>query len=568
MIRCIETVSSRYDRKNIYIWGVNRYSVQVFTYLAFRELDIRGFVVDNERFAGQCFMNREVISTQTAKERNAIVIVSDECKNLKFIDGLQMIYYHQCLALDCRLRNKKIVLYGAGNCGEMWYRKLKEKGMAVEAFCVTKKDKMSYLGKRVLTVDEIPRTDDYAVLICTEVETYKNEMLKNLMEINIPYIYINEFIEYWDILLNTFFQSIHKAVQENRNIYIYTEKLDAGSELLCSVLNRYGIKVRGYVYKEKNNEIENVYDLAYEDLTKVFVIVNEFDRAKMQDALETLEEIGLCMERFEYAGLRIIEGDSVNRRKVGFDFLLEQSVCDSSIPGVEIHGPEKEEDIRIVILGGSTSADRALRPKSWPSFLYSKLKDKGINVTIYNCAHCSHDVVKEVLRFIRDGWYLKPDYVISMSGVNNLIKNITESNNQFNIQHVIEMGKTLHPDGGNIYGIEVEEDTFDFWVRMERVLNGVVNAYGGKLFAFLQPMKTGKPDHSLIEESIHEVEGFGKYELNFRKKAEYNDFYINLLSLFDDREEMFVDACHYSTKGNSILADVVCNILLNDISRK
>lgn len=564
MIYCFETVPSSME-KDIYIWGVERYSILVFTFLAFREIDIKGFVTDKKQYVGQQFMNRPIISVQEAKVNNVLVIVPDDCRNFRFKDGLKMTYFKDSLVINEKLMGKKLIIYGAGKQGEICFEKLESVGGNVEAFCTTNKEKDTYLGKKVILIDEVPLKDEYAVIIATEREDYKIEMLKMLMKKNIPNIFLNELMEYWDVLLNTFFQSIHNAASEKRQIYIYTNGEDAILKLLCSVLERYGIAIAGYVSKEEKENITSVYDLAYQDVSKLFVIVNETDIVEMQKTLEILEGIGLCIQRLDYAGLRIVVGENINPRRLGVDFLLEYSVCDGRIPGVEIYGDENEKSIRIVILGGSTSTDRAYRQRSWPSFLYTKLKNKGVNVTIYNCAHCAHDVTRELLRFIRDGWYLKPDYVISMSGLNNLLRNIRESNNQFNLEHVISMGKFMHPDSEYVYGIEEEEDTFDFWVRMEKVLNAVVSVYGGKLLTFLQPMKIGKPNHSLLEEVLHEYEGYGEYENNFRKKAKDDDFYINLLSLFDKESEMFIDSVHYSAKGNNMLADVVLDTLLKEI---
>ena len=44
-----------------------------------------------------------------------------------------------------------------------------------------------------------------------------------------------------------------------------------------------------------------------------------------------------------------------------------------------------------------------------------------------------------------------------------------------------------------------------------------------------------------------------------------DDFYINLLSLFDDKEGMFTDICHYSEEANKILADIVYEHILKDL---
>ena len=52
---------------------------------------------------------------------------------------------------------------------------------------------------------------------------------------------------------------------------------------------------------------------------------------------------------------------------------------------------------------------------------------------------------------------------------------------------------------------------------------------------------------------------------SFRIESRQDDFYINLLSLFDEKEGMFIDNCHYSENANGILAEIVYEKLIKDL---
>lgn len=61
---------------------------------------------------------------------------------------------------------------------------------------------------------------------------------------------------------------------------------------------------------------------------------------------------------------------------------------------------------------------------------FHKIERSGIEVVLYNGAACGYDIVQELLRLMRDGNIIKPDYVISMSGVNNTNRKM-RTDNQF-----------------------------------------------------------------------------------------------------------------------------------------
>lgn len=87
---------------------------------------------------------------------------------------------------------------------------------------------------------------------------------------------------------------------------------------------------------------------------------------------------------------------------VGYSIIYPQGKL-----GWEVYSEEKEDDINIMVLGGSTSAE-TWHPENWVSKLYYKLRQNNIKTTIYNGAHEGNSIVEELLRLLRDGSVLKP----------------------------------------------------------------------------------------------------------------------------------------------------------------
>ena len=69
-------------------------------------------------------------------------------------------------------------------------------------------------------------------------------------------------------------------------------------------------------------------------------------------------------------------------------------------------------------------------------------------------------------------------------------------------------------------------------------------------------MNVGKVNMSLFETMIFEEEREKKNAESFHVKSEQDDFYMNLMTIFEDTEEnMYTDGCHYSELANRIIAE-------------
>lgn len=577
MIQLLYTLSEAMKRKSIYIWDVSKDSITEFTKLALRLIDITGFVTQEKAYIGEWYLNRPVVGVETVlSEEDAVIILSEKCNRNKIPDEVKQKSFiiSQMLQINGDLKDKKVYIYGAGDGGRAVYRELKTCGISVEAFCITNKADANVIeDKKIYSIGEIEQSTDAAFIISVLNENIKQEIVEVLDSYDAN-MYIRDFLNDYTIFVTALFQSVHKAWKEKKKIYIYTRNMGGYYQLIKEILDLYGIEISGCVYKEEIPEfgIRDVYELVYEEIQSIYVLVNDLELTKRKDQIavyDMLEQIGLSMGLFDYAGFRPVTTTDWNTGTpmiadplVGWSVIYEKR----NLPGIHVIGNMGQEDLRIVVLGGSTSTDGIFRTTSWVRQLYRKLTGEGLAVTIYDCAGPDEDVLQELLRLIRDGVHLRPQYVISMSGVNNEIHRLQGIENKANLKHTVEWYKILAPEAAFVCGTPVAESAFAYWLRMQKIIKAVSELNGSKFLCFLQPIKEAKEKLSIFERSIHFSGDHNNEAASFRNQSRHDDFYRNLLALFDDREGMFIDNCHYSEEANKILAEIVSSELLNDFA--
>lgn len=88
MIGWLYSLKKQYSDKNIYVWDINRQSIELFGVLAFMKVDIKGFITPEEQYEGQTYMNRPVtLLKKIMQDINNVVVadngVSEDKFNLK-----------------------------------------------------------------------------------------------------------------------------------------------------------------------------------------------------------------------------------------------------------------------------------------------------------------------------------------------------------------------------------------------------------------------------------------------------------------------------------------------------
>ena len=577
MVHLLYTLPDEIKQKNIYIWNVDKDSITEFTKLALRQIDIKGFITQEKAYIGEFYMNRPVMKIEDALNDNkAVIILSAKCDRSRIPEEVNQKAFllSELLQIDEELKRRTVYIYGAGLGAKSIYMDLRRNGIETEGYCVTQKENENAadLHIQVCQIDEIEQDNNNVFVISALQKQYHQEMIDVLDTLGTD-MYVRDFLDDDILLVISLFQSIHKAWREKKNIYVYTRTLGGYFQLIKKTLEVYGIRISGCVYKDfiENPDIKNVYDLAYERIEDTFVLVNDLDILNRKEQIEVyqiLENIGFSVSAFNYAGFHPITTNDWNGQDQNTpDPLLGWSMVydDKDLPGVRVIGNRREDDIRIVILGGSTSTDGILRATCWVRFLYQKLSLQGQTVTIYDCAGAGEDVLQELLRLIRDAVHLNPHYIISMSGVNNRGHMIRGVENKANLKHTLEWYRILSPKTPFVCGLPIRESAFEYWLRIQKIMKAVAELNGSKYFCYLQPIKEAKENLSIFEKSVHFSGDMDNEAVSFRENARDDDFYMNLLSLFDEKEGMFTDICHYSEEANEMLAEIVCKKLLEDM---
>lgn len=536
MIYAYDTLKKEYRDKKIYVWDMNWDSVALFMMLAFRRIDVCGFVDAKEEYISEMYMNRPVVPlVQAAQEEGAVILIADAVpkSTVQTLPDDRAVYWKDACGIDELLREKKIIVYGTGIGADQLAEELKKENISIDLYCVTKREgEGQHAGKKVIEAAELGQYSDYAVLIGIRQPRFRWEILKSLRDFQ-GQVYLEMenklgqpqvgVLDIYNIML---MQSVDLAIKRQRKIYLYGEK-DLIAGLIEDALNIYGVHISGYVSgkADRQKNIQSIYDLAYDGVEDKLIIINEEFPENLLRAREDVELAGFSLEEENYTalqGYKFSKEQMLSKLPEYPDPLVGGSVFyKQGRPGWKVYGREEEGRVRIMVLGGSTSSE-IYHPENWISKLYYKLSKNGIKATIYNGAHPGNDIVSEMLRFLRDAHILKPQIVISMSGVNNIL--YKQASNQFNEKRLIEWIRTLSPQDQYCSGVYDDEPLYSFWSRNVKLLNLICEFYGAKLFGFLQPINILMEHMSLREKSV--FEGY----LNFKTKGlktnkiNYKDF--------------------------------------------
>ncbi len=560
-------VSEKYQKKDIYVYGVSRDSVDVFAYITLHNGEVTGFVDDSGSVVGDSFMNRVIISEKEFEDTETAVLVlpeflpKDSVKTCK-----EKFYWKEILDVNLDISEKNIYVYGLGEVGKKICKKLDEENIKIKGVCVSNRGGYErWNGRTIVDLEKIEQGENCAIILATEKNGFRRQMLKRVEGYQAE-LYLPDIIAQNYVSNSTFFQCVAKAVREHKKIYVYGNKTD-WTDLILIIFRRYGIKVEGVVYKEENQVlgIKSIYDLVYKKLDDIMVAIASDSGNEVSQAGDILESIGLTMGRLSYASIDVPHTSPHVFAYPGSyyeqDSLFSQCAHHKGkYPGIVVLGADQVGDIKIFVVGDSISTVGLYKQITWVEYLYKKMKNKGYSLTVYCAASSGFNVADELLRLIRDACHLKPDYVIAFSGVNNLYCDLPS--NRF-----LLYPKQCQCNMNMPNGVETSEDAYDFWHRMIRLEKLVSEFIGAKYLAFLQPMKLPKRNKNVFERSFFEVLRCSENARLFAEKANQADGdYINLISLFEDREEMYVDECHYSNAANEIIADIVVDELIKHIA--
>lgn len=241
---------------------------------------------------------------------------------------------------------------------------------------------------------------------------------------------------------------------------------------------------------------------------------------------------------------------------------------DSDLPGYTMfQNSDAQDALRILVLGGSTSDPTLMNIKSWSEYLFDSLSDIGIPTVLFNGAVGGYTSSQEMKKLIRDIAVLRPNLVISLSGVNDAAGIYSEPKHplyqredRIEAQWLVKKGKAKNdlqsdiPLTGVSLGPEDERSLFQIWLDNERCMHAVAAEFGAEFHAFLQPVK---------EMNSVKTDFYREAKQYFSRKAP--EWLHDFSRLFDNDKSVYADFCHVYEKGNRIICKQMLRYVLEYI---
>ena len=315
--------------------------------------------------------------------------------------------------------------------------------------------------------------------------------------------------------------------------------------------------------------------LLYEDLDQI-AILNTYHYVGRIELL--LHQYGL-VEDLDYYNLH---GCLKSKYCDLFDPILGYSRMDD-MQGIKVFGEETLGGLKIVALGGSTTDYSYSSIRSWPEILHKLLLSRDIENVVYNAGVCGYSSCQERDIFLRDIIGLKPNLVISLTGVNDINWTLVCREHPYYAEYFVNkmVGQVHHnisSQNGSSYplrlGLTTGTPDYENWYRNEKIIHGAANAFGIKFYAFLQPfilegnyelsdfekswmatfLKYGLTEHPSMK-MIYE--GYSDFYSGAKKTINNSEFAFDITGTFDNSVGVYTDGVHCDEKGNELLAEAI-----------
>lgn len=561
MLKFIKTIKEDILEKDIYIWNINVDSLDIFLFLGLKHINIKGFVRPLRYTFGdvETILNIPIVSIEEFNNKdNVVLIIADYCitiNEFKHLINKPIFNYSDIISIDKNLYIKNVYIYGIGYGAKKITDFFNEHGIKIKGYITTEepfKDSSIYWVKKdVKKYNAKDFNNDDIIIISVLKYEIVEEILTNLKNVNCD-VYIKDY-EYHNDLKNARpIYLLNKGLRENKNIFFIGDYPNYNEQAI-KFLELFGLKI----INKNNYNIDDLYNLSLEDQNNIVVMINEFDDMKRVDILDKIKLLGFSTSNMNVVGLQAInyskqyllkENDFIKDALLGY----VQKYGSINSHGWKILTNFNKNNPKIMILGGSTSTEGLFPPETWMRKLYKKLMKLSFNFDFYIGGTGGYKVANEFLRFLRDGHIIKPDIVISMSGVNDTGQYVFK--NKFNLN--------LNFDDNINFGFPSEENDYEYWLRIEKIFKMYAESLNCNFFSFLQPMNFYVPNINIECQMLNEEEESIVVNKEYLENANTNDIYINLIDLFHNQPEMFIDNCHYSDKGADILSDKVLKIIM------
>lgn len=572
------------DFSGIYIYGTDRDAARLFFQLCSLRISIEGFISEG---TDNCptFFHKPIYTIEHLEKWNKMLIPNGL---LSIKNGFVC---KSPFTLHDKLNRSNVVIYGAGYVGRRLKRYLEENEVEIKCFVETDSNKIgTIIDEKPVYGYEVLHTfsEDVSVIeagqFWQDIDEIVCETNVRLTRFYLNDVFLLDFIESCKVVVDwekkvTLSNYVIYALEEhfpNKKLILY----GADSGLLNSYAEIYSVLGRKEILIATDNLIlvdkENI-DFPIIDIVEVLYEDNFIILLHDKSKIKQLYELGL-RETVDFVSIDNYFDITFNR-ELALDINLGHTYVSSGIndiyPCMHIYGANKEKDFKVVVLGGSTTeSDRSLI-KPWVEFLFNTYLRQG--VTIFNCAMSGYSSGQELIKLIRDAILLKPDLVITYSGVNDIFQRCNYSSSfafpyLCNIFGVIAQNNNIK---NVITGKHNEQAAWERWITNMQYMNAIAELNNIPFCAFAQPMLPSKKEFTPHEKkmmkmiaAIYPEERFEEC-IMFRKKAgdmETQFSYVyDLTDIFDD-VDVYMDNCHVYEEGNRIIADRIWHIIKDKIS--
>lgn len=552
------TLKEEFKSKRIFVYGANLNGQMILSNLEFMGVHVHG-IIDDECEEENSFLIWPIVKSKDVIGQSDIIVVCEGWRRTEINQMLQnvclVIAYENIFEWDKSLNEKKyVLLYDSVHALSEVKKKIEFHGGEIAAE-VSVHDLTEEVSGKLrnteanLVFSLLPfgwfKTDRYCSVLSRKLRR----------KIFRPMPYMHRDLGALQTICP--FSKISNSLKQGRKFFFYgtNETYSAVWKKLFRYLNIDFIGVTDDEPEEGHN-IKNIYDLMYEDIEHVLLVLG-FDVHKWSRICENLQLMGFSHRNVlgvhEFPDLVL---DASVDIQLGHVMLYEGEELEQYL-GFHVIGTEGKDKFKIVTIGGSTTAEAVYRMKSWPFCLYDRIEsDRAV---IYNAAVDGYSSSQELLKLLRDVCALRPDLVISFSGVNDLM--VRENNNPFLPYFLGSVWEKLPVRhwGGSLKQLPEEEELrgFDFWYKMEQIMHSVSMIFGFEFLCIAQPIIYSQ--EKLSQKGRWEFERMEDREsaIEFRKKAREikEDWFINMTDMLDGFPEVFFDLMHVDEEGNNIIAD-------------
>ncbi|MCR4745690.1 MAG: hypothetical protein K5894_10745 [Lachnospiraceae bacterium] len=602
--------------KNKYIYGIEGESVDFAIRLLKNGIEFSGFICENAKdisINASCrpsIFNKDVYSLDEFEDLKEAVIISSDLQKKRVmerltIEGLEN-NYEEIEIIDDYLAEhitsddsrKGVIIVGTGGTTKQLLKSLEKYsyGFNVFCFCVTDKEagEDEFHSRKVIGVGDLELYPDNPVLISSiyNISIYKQLILHGVDDKRIyEWVYglfpgydFDDDRKNWPMIS---YRAMYSIVRDIRNKTAIVYGYEKTANALSRILYMLGIEVGAVCLRSSVNEDGRAYDLMSVKNQNCVVLIADLPsvaQKKILDDCGFLETDYICVHNYwsywgysHYSDYKNPLDASIGRITVGID-----DRKDREIKFIK----DNEKTLKIITLGGSTTAPVGVRNRSWNYFLSDILRKNDIQHIIHSLAEPDCNVSCEMMRLIRDGIWEKPDLVISYSGVNNM--NLIQEH-PFYSSYSELFFKSI--DKNVNLGERPKVSRFEYWLTYEKLMQAVCKSEGIRFYAFLQPCLSGKKKNCKNDADIGIEWGYlwdsekSAYKFVTESDSECRRVYreycreapvfrnsagnirlewmFDYSDIFDDEEDVYIDFCHVNEKGNEVIARNIYQDLKN-----